>query len=103
MSTHVRIFEDRLLDLAADEVEEVVLDAMLDGVDGAQRLVPIDTGELHDGIRIVDEPHRDGSGVVGTYGVTDVDHAEPVEFGTERMAAQPYLRPSIDAMKQGLR
>lgn len=99
MGARVRIFKAALDRVVDDGLDEVVNEAMEAGVSAAQRLVPIDTGELHDGIEIV-EFASEGR---GSYGVTDVDHALPVEFGTDKMAAQPYLRPSIDAMKQALR
>jgi hypothetical protein len=98
VSSRVRIYDSVLADLGAEVAEEAVLDGMLDGVDAARRFVPYDTGELHDDIDIVDEPHRVEGGVVGTYGSVNVDHALPVELGTERAPAQPYLRPSMDSV-----
>lgn len=103
MTERLRIFEGVLDNLLAEGAKGLVDDALDEGVAAAQRLVPVDTGELRDGIHVVEGAHEDGGGVVGTYGVTDVEHALPVEFGTERAAAQPYLRPSIDAAKQALR
>lgn len=98
MGTRVRIFGSAVDRVARDALSEKIDTALNAGVEGAQRLVPIETGELHDGIHIIEQTETSGS-----YGVTDVEHAEPVEFGTYKMQAQPYLRPSIDAMKQALR
>lgn len=94
----VNIYSGALDALAADALAPIITEALEAGVDMAQRLVPIDTGELHDGIGIID--HEDTR---GSYGVTDVDHALFVEFGTARGPEQPYLRPSIDAVTQVLR
>lgn len=60
----------------------------------AKRLCPVDTGRLRSSItRAVDV---DSNGLVGVVG-SDVDYAEHVEFGTSRAAAQPFLRPALDA------
>lgn len=98
MGTRVRLFDSAMDHVAREALAEKIDTALNAGVEGAQRLVPIDTGELHDGIRIIEQTETNGS-----YGVTDVDYAEHVEFGTSKMRAQPYLRPSIDAMKRALR
>ena len=98
MSSRVRIFDSALADLAGEVAVDAVDEALDEGVDMAQRLVPIDTGELHDGIRVVEPATRTPDGAVGYYGVTDVDHALPVELGTINAPAQPYLRPSIDGI-----
>jgi HK97 gp10 family phage protein len=60
-------------------------------VDTAQGLVPVDTGALRDSIRA--EP------VAPTHwqviaGGGDVDYAIFVEYGTSKMAAQPFLTPA---------
>lgn len=77
-------------------LDNLIDKAMAAGVESAQDLVPVKTGALHDDIGII-EPASDGE---GAYGVESLDYGVHVEFGTQRMAAQPYLRPSIDAMKK---
>jgi HK97 gp10 family phage protein len=72
--------------------------AQQDGLEAGARIVetyakvaaPVDTGALRNSI-MLDEvtPER---AILGPH----VDYAEHVEFGTSRMAAQPYLRPAID-------
>jgi len=58
-------------------------------IDRAQELVPVDTGFLHNSAFI-------------QVGADDVqlgfsaEYASYVEFGTYKMAAQPYLRPALD-------
>lgn len=56
----------------------------------AKRIAPVDTGALRNSI-MLDEvtPER---AILGPH----VEYAEPVEFGTSRRAAQPYMRPAVD-------
>lgn len=72
--------------------------AQRDGLEAGARIVetyakvaaPVDTGALRNSI-MLDEvtPER---AIIGPH----VEYAEHVEFGTSRMAAQPYLRPALD-------
>lgn len=62
-----------------------------------RRLVPVDSGELYDGITVIEG--EDGTSEVG---VVDVDHALPVEFGTENAPAQPYAMPAAELERQRL-
>lgn len=76
-------------------------------VSEAQRLVPYDTGNLHDSIAVTDDRDArlygkvNGGGIsvyVGPVGSTedgDVFYAQFVEFGTRYMGAQPFMRPAI--------
>lgn len=63
-------------------------------VSAAQRIVPVDTGELHDSI------HAETS-AEGMFVVADADHASHVEMGTSKMPAQPYLRPALNTKITG--
>jgi len=63
-------------------------------VDAAKRIVPIDTGDLHDSI------HAETTGE-GMYVVADSEHAVFVEQGTSKMPAQPYLRPALNTKIKG--
>jgi HK97 gp10 family phage protein len=70
---------------AAGEVAAVVV------AERAVELVPVDTGELRGSIS-----HRrmgDGWAVVAS-----APHASYVEYGTSKMAAQPYLRPAAEGV-----
>lgn len=62
--------------------------------DAAKRIVPIDTGDLHDSIHT--EVSSDGMFVVA-----DADHAAFIEQGTSKMPAQPYLRPALHTKIKG--
>ncbi len=61
-------------------------------IEGAQQDVRVDTGELRDSIRVLERGQD--SITIGT----DNDHAEPNEFGTSRMSAQPFIGPQADRM-----
>jgi len=55
----------------------------------ARDICPVDSGALQASI------HVEGGG--GDYSViADVSYAEAVEYGTSKMAAQPYLRPAVE-------
>jgi len=77
--------EAKLQELGNEYVASVVLPKV---ADHAKRIVPVDSGELHDSIHteVSDE---------GMFVVADADHASHVELGTSKMAAQPYLRPAL--------
>jgi HK97 gp10 family phage protein len=57
-------------------------------VQNIKRRAPVDTGELRDSI------HQEGGLVVAT-----ANHAGFVEFGTYKMAAQPYFIPGLEATR----
>jgi HK97 gp10 family phage protein len=58
--------------------------------DGAKARAPIDTGYLHDSI----EAHGDGKEWFVTVGA---EYGVFVEFGTYKMAAQPFFLPAVQA------
>ncbi len=67
----------------------------------ARRACPVDTGQLRSSI--VAEPVReDGDRLVLRVG-TNVEYAAYVEFGTSRMAPQPYMRPAFLAARRYIR
>lgn len=62
-------------------------------LDAAQQLVPVDTGFLR------------STGFIQAVGNDveigfEAEYASYVEFGTYKMAAQPFLRPAIDTAEQ---
>lgn len=65
--------------------------ALSDAVDNA----PVLTGELTDSGGIVEADN--GAEIVFT-----APHAVHVEFGTYKMAAQPFLRPAIDSNESAI-
>lgn len=56
----------------------------------AKLLVPVDTGFLRSSITVDEVTPLEA--IIGPH----TDYAEHVEFGTSRMAAQPYMRPALD-------
>lgn len=66
----------------------------------AKHLCPVDTGRLRASIVTTEVPDPDG--VTVTVG-TDVEYAPYVEFGTSRMAAQPFLTPATYAVVNNLK
>jgi HK97 gp10 family phage protein len=74
-----------LQDLETKSAEMAMASIVLED---SQALVPVRTGELKDSGHIED---TDGVNVI-----YDAEHAVFVEFGTYKMAAQPYLRPAMD-------
>lgn len=80
-------------------LEEPMADQMFEdlgeqGLEIAQRLVPVDTGELHDSLHT--EELDDGE--PGVRIVAGTDHWMFPEFGTSETPAQPYLRPVLDEL-----
>lgn len=55
------------------------------------------TGTLEGSIRPVVEAREFRGAIVGVWGSVDVNYALPLEVGTGRMPAMPYLRPAADA------
>jgi HK97 gp10 family phage protein len=75
----------------ADEIE-----------DEARKRVPVDTGDLRASIRTQGPLNGDPLAYQVTAGNRFVGYAPFVEFGTRRMAAQPFLMPafaSVDKLK----
>lgn len=69
--------------------QELLTDIGLLAQGNAQRLTPVATGTLRRSIT----NRIEGNAV---YIGTAVEYAPFVEYGTSRMAAQPYLQPGID-------
>ena len=86
------------IDQAAAEALKVGGDFLLDGM---ERRVPKDTHNLEKHLERT-EPEQDGNYifvVVGLSKDSDADTARygmAQEYGTSSMAAQPYIRPTID-------
>lgn len=68
------------------------------GAAGARRRVAVDTGNLRDHIVVESGPGFARWGVVG------VSYAEAQEYGTWKMPAHPFIRPSVtDALREAIR
>lgn len=95
---------ERDVDQAAQEVLE---DGATEVQAKMQKLVPIDTRNLHDHIQL-DGPHQEGNfsyvdvGVIHDIDFTNKDTAiygNVIEYGGVRRVAQPYIRPAIRSSK----
>jgi len=121
MATRVKVstkgFEEYLEKLAnaGRDVDESVQKALIAGANvaqkGMQKRVRKDTYNLQDHIQI-DGPHQDGNfsfvdvGVIPKKSFTDADTARygnAQEYGTSSMAAQPYIRPTMQNDKAKIR
>lgn len=103
-----RLFE-QLENLKNINVVEALMPAGHALVRVAHEFVPVDTGNLRDGIRAEELPPQDngimvvagGNQIIPPNRYRDlVNYATFVEFGTSRMEAQPYMRPAVD-LSQG--
>lgn len=88
----INITYDGALGALADEIEERVSAAIAAGAETvkehAQSICPVDTGNLRDSIAV----SQDGTGAEIS---ANTDYAAYVEFGTSKMAAQPFLVPAL--------
>lgn len=71
----------------------VIAKAALDIEAGAKSRAPVDTGFLKNSIQAAKVGDLHWRVTVGA------DYGIYVEHGTSRMAAQPYMRPAIDAVR----
>lgn len=74
------------------QAAQVVSEAATDCVALAKVLAPVDTGELRD------EIHTEAQGDLAADAVSSVPHSIFNEFGTVKMAAQPYMTPAAEEM-----
>lgn len=116
MSSEVRINENLFaLDGAEEGLKKVILETAVKVYANAVSLSPFDTGALRNsimwrtsedeggfneqgGARAEKRLNTQPDGVEAVVG-TSLDYAVYQEFGTRRMAAQPYLRPAGDAVR----
>ena len=92
MGTRIIVNTAKAEAAAEKAATEIVEECIQAGLESSKRFVPIKTGALHDSLRSEQE------GAEGSYG-SDLEYSIYVEMGTGKMGAQPYLRPSIDAMR----
>jgi HK97 gp10 family phage protein len=81
---------DRLIDNVTRAEDEIPHQAALSTKKDAKRLVPVDTGMLRDSI-------EEGQVAHGVWMlIAAMPYAAYVEYGTSRMAAQPYMNPALE-------
>jgi HK97 gp10 family phage protein len=113
MATWVKLstkgFEEYLENLAraGKDIDAITDQALKAGgevlLNGMKRRVPKDTRNLENNLRI-DGPHRDGNFHYILVGLVNADantarYGTAQEYGTSSMAAQSYIRPTIDEDK----
>lgn len=83
--------------MLADRMVQRVGDAVIAAVNAiqalAQTIVAVDTGNLKNSI------HVEQKSRFIAYVLTMVMYAHFVEFGTVKMAAQPYMRPAVERVR----
>lgn len=104
MKTHIEGLDEakKLMQELGDAAADVLDQAARSGAEivlaEAKKKAPVDTGTLRDSLLIkkskLKNPH-----IKSQYYVTKkrgVDYFVPVELGTSKMKAQPFLRPAVD-------
>jgi HK97 gp10 family phage protein len=86
----------RTAEAAHDAITPALVKAGLVVAGQAKVLCPVDTGALQNSIGV--ERNTPGPGDV-TVSAT-MEYAAYVEWGTSRRAAQPYMRPALDAKRR---
>ena len=74
-----------------------------DVVRKAKQLVPVDTGALRASIRISSTTEAANLGLSGATVEVGQPYASFVEYGTSRMAPQPFMRPAVDSVRNPFR
>jgi HK97 gp10 family phage protein len=101
LTIHTTGSSKSLHDALRDNLERVVAQVLA----RAQERAPVDTGQLR-GSGLY-EMQEGGAGEVAGADISAViaftaEHAAPVELGTSKMSAQPFLVPSVEEGKQAL-
>jgi phage protein, HK97 gp10 family len=91
--TTITVISNRFAEIAArlpQETGEIVQKTLLAIETTAKMKAPVDTGALRASIQ--NEMEEETSGVV----YTNQEYSQFVEFGTSKMAAQPYMTPAAE-------
>lgn len=90
---------------AGQNIDAIAGEALLNGgellLDGMRRRVPVDTHNLQNHLNL-QGPKQDGNFIFVEIGLMGADantarYGNVQEFGSSSMAAQPYVRPTLDA------
>lgn len=86
---------EKLINNAPKIEQEIVAEVGEQAHVKARDLVPVDTGALRESITLkVEESEATIS--------SSLEYAAPVEYGTSRQAAQPYMRPAAEEARKQL-
>lgn len=97
MKVVAKLTMNRFPELSAQlqaRAEQIVTKAAFDVEAEAKTVVPVDTGNLKNSIQTAKVEPLKAIVHTGT-----VEYAEYVEYGTSRMAAQPYMTPAAEAVR----
>lgn len=94
MATRVRLLASGVVEIqaAADRYRD---DLVEDIASDIRRLAPVLTGALRRSVRVVKGPLGGKSRIWIGDVAAGVDYHLYQEYGTSKMAAQPYIRPSV--------
>lgn len=96
MATNIKWYGKELQEKVALKCFQNIEKACLLVEGDAKRMCPVDTGRLR--ASITHETEKSGDEVIGRVG-TNVEYGVYVEYGTSKMSAKPYLRPSLEKNK----
>ncbi len=98
-----KLFED-MGDAATDVLDKAAKDGADIVFNDAKQKVPVDSGKLRDSL-VLKKSKVKNAKVRSEYYVSKksgAEHFAPVELGTSKMKAQPFLRPAIDENMQAV-
>ncbi len=84
---------DELKEDMRDKIEKALTKGAMVGEGHAKRYCPVDTGTLRRSITT--QTHKKNMRNVVVRCGTNIEYAPYQEFGTVRMAAQPFMRPAF--------
>lgn len=106
MKVHRRTTGNKLLARRKKQIFQATTVGVRDGHQDMARRCPVDQGDLRSTTTMEDDEAGHASlGTGGKSNISDrhVSHHIYIEYGTRKMAAQPYYRPGLDTAKQSLR
>ncbi|MBS4021710.1 MAG: HK97 gp10 family phage protein [Dethiobacter sp.] len=104
MKTHIERLDEakKLMQELGDAAADVLDQAAKSGAEivlaEAKKKAPVDTGTLRDSL-LIKKSRLKNAHIKSQYYVTKksgVNYFAPVELGTSKMKAQPFLRPAVD-------
>jgi len=108
--THIDVLDEvkKMFEDMGDAAAEVLDKATQEGAElvfnKAKQKVPVDSGKLRDSLVLKKRKVKNPT-VRSEYYVSKksgAEHFAPVELGTSKMKAQPFLRPAIDENMQAV-
>lgn len=95
MEVVIKDNSEEFLKALPEQIEQALTAIGLTAETYAKKDCPVDTGRLRNSIT-----HAVDSGEQAVYIGTNVEYAAPVELGTSRSRARPYLRPAATGHRE---